>query len=195
MVVTLAKPLYHGKKVTFEEYQKLKYDGFQYEIIEGVMKVTPAPFDKHQAIIGEVYVLIHNFLKQTLKGIIRLNPRDVKFDDNLIYQPDILYIAKERLNINKRNYVDGAPDFIIEVLSKGTLTFDAGKKFNDYEKYGVKEYWIINPDNLIMSEFYYLVDKKYESFDSENNTVKSKVLEGFEVDLIELEKSLNPFAE
>ena len=195
MVTALRKPLYQDKKVTFEEYQQLKYDGFQYEIIEGVMKVTPAPFDKHQAIIGEVYVLIHNFLKQTLKGIIRLNPRDVKFDDNLIYQPDILYIAKERLNINKRNYVDGAPDFIIEVLSKGTLTFDAGKKFNDYEKYGVKEYWIINPDNLIMSEFYYLVDKKYESFDSENNTVKSKVLEGFEVDLIELEKSLNPFAE
>jgi len=195
MVTALRKPLYQDKKVTFEEYQQLKYDGFQYEIIEGVMKVTPAPFDVHQAIIAYLIIELGIFLKLNPLGILRPGPRDVKFTNDLTYQPDILYLSKERLNINKKNYVDGAPDFIIEVLSKGTLSHDTREKFNDYEKYGVKEYWIIEPHDVYSSEFYYLVDGKYEQFEAENNIVKSKVIEGFEVDLIELEKSLNPFAE
>ena len=193
MATAMQKPLYQGKKVTFDEYQKLKYDGFQYEIIEGVMKVTPAPFFKHQAILNELTIQLGNFLKQSRKGILTTAPRDVKLDENLTYQPDILYISKERLAINKKSYVDGSPDFIIEILSKGTLRQDVGKKFNDYEKYGVKEYWIINPDSLEVSEFYYLVDDKYEQFEPENNILKSKVIEGFEVDFIELEKSIDPF--
>ena len=193
MSTTLKKPLYQGKRVTFDEYQNLKYDGFQYEITEGVMKVTPAPFFNHQALSGEIYTELKIFLKTKPVGIVCYAPRDVKLDANLTYQPDILYIAKERLSINKKNYVDGSPDFIVEILSKGTLGHDTREKFIDYEKYGVKEYWIIDPDSLEISEFYYLKDGKYEQFEPDNDIVKSKVIEGFEVNLTELEKSLNPF--
>ena len=193
MATAMKKPLYHGKKVTFDEYQNLKYDGFQYEIIEGVMKMTPAPFDNHQAVILRLAQHMANYLDKNPIGIVRTSPRDVKLDDNLTYQPDILYISKEKLNINKRNYVDGSPDFIIEVISKGTLRYDLGKKFDDYEKYGVREYWIINPDCIAMSEFYYLANGKYEQFESEDNIIKSKIIEGLEINLDQLEKSLNPF--
>jgi len=189
MAVAL-KPLYHGKKVTFDEYLKLKEDGFQYEIIEGVMKVTPAPFDKHQAILGYLYFEIEYFLRNNPKGIVRIAARDVKFAENLTYQPDILYISKERLNINKEEYVNGPPDFIIEILSKGTLTLDTRQKFNDYEIHGVKEYWIVEPYNVKLSEFYYLKDGKYEQFELENDIIKSKVIEGLEIDLVKLEKAL-----
>ena len=193
MATAMKRPLYQGKKVTFDEYQNLKYDGFQYEIIEGVMKVTPAPFFRHQAIAGKIYTYLDIFLEKNPLGIVTIAPRDVKFDEKTTYQPDILFIAKERLKINTEPFVDGAPDFIVEALSRGTLRHDAGKKFNDYEKYGVKEYWIMNPDDVYASEFYYLLDGKYEQFEPENNIVKSKVIEGFEVNLTGLEKSLNPF--
>ena len=193
MAISERKPLYQGKKVTFDEYQNLKYDGFQYEIIEGVMKLTPAPFDRHQSLIGEIHAAIYNFLKLKPKGIVRIAPRDVKFNEQTTYQPDILFIAKERLKINTEPFVDGAPDFIVEILSKGTISIDVRKKFLDYEKYGVKEYWIMNPDDIYLSEFYHLLDGKYEQFEPENNIVKSKAIEGFEIDLTELEKSFNPF--
>lgn len=183
------RPIYHNRRVSFEEYQNLKYDGFQYEIIEGVMKVVPAPSDEHQVIEGALYRKLANFLDNNPIGIVRIAPRDVKFDENLIYQPDILFISKERLSINKRKYVDGPPDFIIEVLSKGTLVKDIRYKFSDYERYGVKEYWIIDPDNLEKSEFFYLKEGKYEPIEYDGNIVKSKVIEGFEIDLEELERS------
>ena len=193
MATVMKKPLYQGKKVTFCEYQKLKYDGFQYEIIEGVMKVTPAPFFRHQAILSEIHGLLYIFLKTKPVGIVTIAPRDVKFSEKTTYQPDILFISKERLKISTEPFVDGPPDFIVEILSKGTISIDIRKKFNDYEKYGVKEYWIVNPDDVYLSEFHHLIDGKYEQFEPENNVVKSKIIEGFEVDLTELEKSIDPF--
>jgi len=193
MATALKKPLYNGKKVTFDEYQKLKYDGFQYEIIKGVMKVTPSPFFRHQKLILKISYLIENYLEKNPIGDVSIAPRDVKLDETLTYQPDILYISKERFNINKKRYVDGSPDFIIEVVSKGTLTHDAGQKFNDYEKYGVKEYWIMNPDDLEVSEFYYLIDGKYEQFEPEKNIIKSRVIENFEINLEELEKNIRKY--
>lgn len=181
------QPLYNGKKVTFEEYQKLKDDGFQYEIIEGVMNLmTPAPFRKHQRIIGKIYYKIELFLELNPIGIVEIAPRDVKLDDHLIYQPDILFISNERIEIDKEQYVDGAPDFIIEVLSEGTFLKDIRKKYDDYEKYGVKEYWIINPDNVRASIFSYLENDKYEQFYPEEEIIKSKVIKGFELNLAQL---------
>lgn len=180
-------PLYHGKKVTLNEYENLKYDGFQYEIIEGVMKMVPAPYENHQSLISELHGRLYIFLKKNPIGIVRFAPRDVKLAENLIYQPDLLFISKDRLSINKKKYVDGPPDLIVEVLSKGTLIQDTRQKFNDYEKYGVKEYWIINPSDVETSEFYYLKDGKYEEIIPQDNIVKSKVIEGFEVNLSELE--------
>jgi len=188
-------PLYNGKKVSFDEYLKLKEDGFQYEIIEGVMRVTPAPFSRHQRLILKISYFIEGYLEKNPKGILYIAPRDVKFSKNNTYQPDILYISKERLNINKEEYVDGSPDFIIEILSKGTLSHDTRLKFYDYEKYGVREYWIFDPYNISFSEFYFLQNGKYEQFEPEDNILKSKVIEGFEIDLIQLEKSLDPFKE
>ena len=193
MATAEKRPLYQGKKVTFGEYQTLKYDGFQYEIMEGVMKMTPAPFFRHQRLLGYLHIELGLFLRKNPNGIVTIAPRDVKFNEQTTYQPDILYISKDRLKINTKAFVDGPPDYIAEVLSKGTISIDVRKKFIDYEKYGVKEYWIMNPDDVYSSEYYYLLDGQYEQFEPENNVVKSKVIEGFEINLEELEKSLNPF--
>jgi Uma2 family endonuclease len=181
-------PLYHARKVTFDEYLRLKYDGYQYEIVEGVMRMSPAPFDEHQRLIGCLYFELECYVRKNPLGIVRIAPRDVKLAENLIYQPDILFISKERLAINKKKYVDGAPDFIIEILSQGTLSYDTREKFSAYEKYGVREYWIINPDNMEISEFFILKDGQYENFGPQENILTSRVITGFELDLTRLER-------
>lgn len=180
-------PLYDGKQVTFEEYQNLQDDGFQYEIIEGVMRMmAPAPFDRHQNIAGKIYYKIEYFLELNSIGIARFAPRDVKLSNKLTCQPDVLFISKDRLEISKEPYVDGAPDFIVEVLSKRTFNVDTKEKFLNYQKYGVKEYWIMNPDDIATSKFYHLVNGKYEEFYPENGVVKSKVIDGFELNLAQV---------
>jgi len=187
-------PLYDGGKYTFNEHLNLKDDGFQYEIIKGVMKVVPAPSYEHQKLSGYLYVELGIFLRKNPIGIASYSPRDVKFSDDLKYQPDILFISREKLEINKHQYVDGPPDFIVEVLSPGTFSYDIREKFYNYEKFGVKEYWIMNPDNINGSEFYYLEQGQYKQFYPENMVIHSKVIEGFSIDLVKLEKSLDPFS-
>ena len=193
LLLTQDKPLYEGKSCNYTESLELVDDGFHYEIIEGVMSVVPAPLEKHQDILGYIYVELTNFLRQHPMGKVSLAPRDVKLAESLVYQPDLLFIAKERQTISKPQYVDGSPDFIIEILSGATLSRDTRIKFYDYEKYGVKEYWIVNPQDIKHSEFYSLEENHYTPFDPEKNTIYSKVIIGFSLDLVALEKYHNPF--
>ena len=183
-------PLYEGKQVTFEEYMNLPDDSFQYEIVEGIMKMSPAPFDEHQTLIWEISGLLYIFLKENPIGKAYSAPRDVKFSETITRQPDILFISNDRLNIKLQKYVDGAPDFIIEVLSKGTLSRDVKDKYLEYERFGVKEYWIMNPNSIETSEFYYLEEGKYKPFYPDNNIIHSKVITGFSMDLDKLESYL-----
>jgi Uma2 family endonuclease len=157
------------------------------------MKVIAAPFSEHQLLVGEIYWRLRSFLEEHPIGLIYIAPRQVKFTNKIKYEPDVLFISNERLNINLRKYVDGAPDFIVEVLSKGTISTDTREKFLVYEQFGVKEYWIINPNDIESSEFYYLDEVKYKLFYPENNVVHSKLLEGFSLDLEKLEEYIKKY--
>ena len=184
MITPYHKPLYHGKKTTFEEYQKLKDDGFQYEIIEGVMHMTPAPFRRHQMIVGELYRRIANFLLNKPIGIVSLAPRDVKLSEKLTYQPDILFISKQRLHIIGEKNVQGPPDLVIEILSESTANRDLVQKKRLYAKFGVKEYWIVIPGEEIV-EIYTLKDALYVLGKSlgKEDAIESPLLKGLKIDL------------
>lgn len=185
------KPLYEGRKVTFEEYMNLPDDGFRYEITEGIMNMMlPAPFKKHQKLIVRFSQILSNYLDENPIGIVYVAPRDVKFSETITRQPDIIYISNERLEIDKDNEIEGTPDFIIEILSPGTFGKDIRDKYLIYERFGVKEYWIINPDNINSSEFYYLEGNKYTQFYPDKSIIYSKVITGFSVDLKKLEAYL-----
>lgn len=183
VTVVTSVPLYNGKKCTYTEAQTLADDGFQYEIIEGILLMTPAPNDSHQYLSLQLSTLLQTFLLQHPIGIIRYAPRDVRLRENLVYQPDILYISNERLAINKPQYVDGPPDLIIEILSPATRIRDTQDKFYDYEAYGVKEYWIVNPNDTHQNQFYSLQEGKYQPFYAEGTRLHSRMITGFSLDL------------
>jgi Uma2 family endonuclease len=121
-------------------------EGSPYQLINGGLIMTPAPSVKHQLIVRKIVKQIEQYLENK-KGILLFAPTDVYFDEQNVMQPDILYVSEERLDIVKPEGIHGAPDLIIEVLSPSSSYYDTKIKKRIYEKQGVSEYWIIDPED------------------------------------------------
>jgi Uma2 family endonuclease len=131
------------KPKTYAEYQKLK-EGEPYQLIYGRFVKSPSPTVNHQRLVKRLeWRLIP--LEKNGTGELLFAPIDVYFTDTEVYQPDIIFISKERLSIIKEKVIEGAPDLIIEVLSPSTGYYDLRRKRKVYEASGVKEYWIVDP--------------------------------------------------
>ncbi len=123
--------------------------------------MAPSPFTLHQRVLWELSAIFSEFLKSNPIGKFFFAPFDVELNDHNIYQPDLLFVSNNRLNIITEKRVVGAPDLVIEILSKGTRNLDLTTKYRLYEESGVLEYWIVDPDNKSFS-FYQLKDKTYQ---------------------------------
>jgi len=149
--------------------------------------MTPAPNTIHQNIIVKMVYEIERFLQQHKIGKIFCAPTDVKFSETNVLQPDIVFISRERAGIITENNIDGAPDLIIEILSPGTAYYDLIEKKEIYERFGVKEYWIVDPKKERV-EIFLNVNSGFELKQKimSKGLAKSFVMKGFEVSLAEI---------
>ncbi len=179
---------------TYQDYKNFD-DSMRCEIIEGeVVMMAPAPSIIHQLISSDLhYILKRFFIKR--KCQVFHPPTDVLLDyqynfenAKIILQPDIIVVCdKNKLDFQK---VLGAPDFVIEILSPSSLKNDLLRKYVLYRDYGVKEYWIVNPDARTINQ-YFLVNKDYEETifyldEPDKNIIKSRLFEGLEIPLSEV---------
>ncbi|MBE3577674.1 MAG: Uma2 family endonuclease [Limnochordales bacterium] len=173
-----------GEKVyTYEEYRQLP-EGSPYQLIGGRLVMTPSPTPRHQFVSFELELQIATYIREKQMGVVAHAPLDVYFEATEVFQPDIVFISRERLNIIGPDKINGAPDLIVEILSPATAYYDLKKKFRVYEKHGVREYWIVDPeDNSI--QIYVLRDGKLKLHQeaSGEGQIQSKVLEGFSLDI------------
>jgi Uma2 family endonuclease len=172
------------KRLTIE-YYKILPEGAPYQLIEGELVMTPAPNPRHQIILGNIVEKIRHFVKG--KGIAIFSPVDVYLDDENAFQPDLIFISNERIEIIKKDGIYGAPDLVIEILSPSTALYDLREKFRVYEKYGVKEYWIVDPE--INSIEIYTKDRGHFSLiirAEDKGEVESVLLKGFVLTLDEI---------
>lgn len=137
-------PTVKEKPHTVRDY-KLLPEGAPYQLIEGELIMTPAPNPLHQIISGNLFKKISGFIEGRKAGTVIYSPVDVYIDDENVFQPDLVFISKERREIIKEDGIHGAPDLVIEILSPSTAYYDMKKKFRVYERRGVKEYWIVDP--------------------------------------------------
>ena len=173
------------KKFTYAGYAAWP-DDERWELIDGqAYNMTPAPTTRHQKIVGNFYFLIKDRLteKRCTPGIA---PTDVVFSEYDVVQPDVFVVCEEN-KITEPN-IQGAPDLIVEVLSPATALKDKREKKNLYEKYGVKEYIIVDPAAQYVERF--LLDEgglyeKGEIFGPEE-TLPSVVLDGIEIPMWEV---------
>ena len=141
-----------NRKMTADEYFQLPETNIHMELIDGVLYVydgqdgnMPAPKDLHPKISSRLFIFLAKYLNA---DHLRHAPCDIKLDDGYVVQPDILWINpdSDRCVLMDDGYLHGAPDFIIEILSPNNTRRDKIDKFYLYEKHGVREYWIVNPE-------------------------------------------------
>ena len=177
------------KKITYQEFREMDFDdsdGAWYELINGNLVRKQSPTLDHQLVSGELEFLMMAYAKKSGLGKVLHAPMDGVLDDNNAYHPDIFFVKKERYFIfdEKEKVVIGAPDLVVEILSKSTAADDKGDKRDNYEKFGVREYWLVDPIRKSI-EVYALVNERFKliSYLEENGVLKSSVLEGFEMDI------------
>ncbi|HOV79020.1 MAG TPA: Uma2 family endonuclease [Bacillota bacterium] len=167
------------KTYTYEDYRKLP-EGAPYQLIGGMLIMTPAPSTYHQIISMKLEVKLASFVMERDLGLVLYAPLDVYFEESETYQPDLIFIAGERLSIIEPDKINGAPDLVVEILSPGTAYYDLRKKYKIYEKHMVREYWVIDPEEQSV-EIYALQDGKFTLGQraEKQGTVSSTVIEGF----------------
>lgn len=134
-------------KLTYDDFVLLPDDGKRHELIDGEHYVTPSPARKHQTISWNLTTLIGSYLRAHPVGRAFAAPFDVVFSNFDVVEPDLLFISKERQNdILTAKHVRGAPDLVVEIGSPATRKRDETIKRRLYEKFGVSEYWVIDPE-------------------------------------------------
>ncbi len=133
-------------KMTAIEYFQLPETLVSTQLINGEFLEMPAPSLSHQDIVLNVAVFLRE-LSKIIGGKVWIAPVDVRLDEVNVPQPDVVWLADNNPQciIIERKYLQGAPDLIVEVLSPGTALLDKREKFRLYEKYGVREYWLLHP--------------------------------------------------
>src|SRR6185295_6520183 len=122
-------------------------DGKRHEIIDGDHYATTTPVLKHQTVVGNLAVDLSGFARPRQLGRIWIAPVDVVLSDHDVVQPDLIFLAEERRYLAADGVnVKGAPDLVVEVFSPATRRTDAITKRNLYQKYGVQEYWLVDPE-------------------------------------------------
>lgn len=132
--------------ITYEDYLRLPDDGNRYEIIDGELVLNPAPALRHQIILINLLVAFRLYFRENGGGQVVIAPFDVVLSPHQVYEPDLLVITDARQSILTEKNVSGAPDLVIEILSPGTRRKDETLKRANYERYGVSEYWIVDPE-------------------------------------------------
>lgn len=142
---------------TYEDYCRLPDDGYRYEILDGELIREPAPRPLHQIVIKNLLVLLDAATSRDNLGIVLTSPLDVLLSEENLVQPDLVFIPRDRWDLITEANVQGAPALVIEVLSLQSVSRDRERKRRVYERFGVQEYWIVDPwerriERLVLGE-------------------------------------------
>jgi len=169
-------------KLTYEDYLLLPDDGKRHEIINGEHYVNPAPNMKHQNTVMNLILSIAVFVRQKHLGRVYVAPGDVVLSTVDILQPDLMFISNEREDLITRANVQGAPNLVVEVLSPSTRTVDATLKLQRYDRFGVDEYWLVDPDEQSVT-IYRRRGERLEREESSGDSVETPLLPGLSIPL------------
>lgn len=167
-------------KVSFDEYMEIADEDIKVELVGGdLIMHSPASF-KHERIFGFLFFLMKGYVSSKGLGEVLGSRFSVRLTDEYVFEPDILFVSKEKPNLIKNMYLDGSPDLVVEILSETTKKYDLGVKLEKYFEFGVKEYWVIEPDE----QWFRLYTKKSDFIEMKKGKVKSDVVEGFWINVV-----------
>ena len=168
------------QRMTFEEYLACNTEATMSEWVDGEV-ITMSPVStRHQVISGFLFTLLNLFVEKQGLGTMLSAPAVIRLPNKRRgREPDLFFVTKDRAQLIKKNYLDGAADLIVEIISPESVGRDRGEKFVEYEAAGVPEYWLIDPDRE-QAEFYVLAaNNRYRLQDAPEGVYRSSVIEGF----------------
>ncbi len=150
-------------KMTYEEFLAWADEGTWAEWVDGeVIMLSPASY-QHQDLRDFLAFVLRGYVETHNLGLVCTAPFQMKLEAvRSGREPDLLFVSRERLNILRATYLDGPADLAVEIISPESIARDRGEKFVEYEKAGVGEYWLLDPERR-RAEFYQLgVDNNYQ---------------------------------
>ena len=173
-------------KLTYEDYLKTS-DDKRYELLDGELIILPAPSIAHQHVAVKLATRLDTFVEDKNRGVVYSAPTDVVLSETHVVQPDLMFISSERAGIVTSANIQGAPDLIVEIRSDSTAERDENLKRKLYAKFGLKEYWLVDPDAmtitvLLLGQDDYAEEATY----TEGQTLTSSILDGFSAHLDEI---------
>ena len=143
--------------LTYSDYEALPADGRRYEIHGGELSVTPSPSLDHQIILANLLRVLFPHVPSVAPGLLLAAPLDViladTVDETTIVQPDILYVAPDRMALTSRRGIEGGPTLAVEILSPSTRRIDRVTKTRLYARYDVPFLWLVDPDARTVEAF------------------------------------------
>ena len=164
---------------SYADLERLPEDGRRYELYDGERCEVPAPIPRHQRVAHKLANVLDEH-ERAAGGLVLISPIDIVLDEHNVIQPDVVFFARQRADlIDMGSAIRVPPDLAIEVLSPATADADRGKKLRLLARFGVREYWIVDPiDNTI--ERFVLVADAYvlDGVVSETDVMTSRALPG-----------------
>ena len=150
------------------------------EWVDGEVIMTPPASAKHVALAGLILQLLGIFARQRNAGTVlgpELQIRHPSMRRRRV--PDVLFVSNARLNIIKEMWIEGAPDLIVEIVSKDSVARDWREKYLEYEAAGVREYWIVDPLSRRVEAYALEPDGHYRTIEPSQGIIRSTVLACF----------------
>ena len=154
----------------------------RYELMDGELFVLPSPTPRHQTVVGNLSFAFGAFVQRHRMGKVYFAPLDVVLSDHDVLQPDVIFISEGRQGFITESNINGPPDLVVEVLSPSTQERDRTAKRTIYARYGVREYWLIDPETRTV-EVLKADEPDFETVHvfPEGTAATSPVLQGLEV--------------
>src|SRR5580765_8535602 len=143
-------PACSDDRLTYDDFVRFPEDGLRHEIIDGVHYVTAAPNLRHQQLLGRLYFAIESALRAERVGQVFLSPLDVIFTKWDVVEPDLIFVSDDQRHILTAANLQGPPTLVVEIFSPSTQRRDEQIKRELFDRGGVREYWMGDPDRNVV---------------------------------------------
>ena len=169
-----------SERIEVDDYLSGPEEMRRRELVWGVVREPPSPRYGHQSVVTRTTGMLDFHVRQHQLGVVCVSPMDVVLDEKnaLIVQPDVLFVSNERAGI-VREQIWGAPDLVVEVASPGTGRYDRTTKIEWYRSYGVRECWLIDPHEAVVTVVDLVASREASRSFSGDDPVRSEVLAAF----------------
>lgn len=169
-------------RMSYADLERMPDDGRRYELYDGELSEVPAPIPRHQRVSVNIVEALRDY-ERGRGGLVFVSPIDIVLDDYNVVQQDVVFFTRDRIGeIDMRRAIRIPPDLAIEVLSPATEGIDRGKKLRLLARFGVREYWLVDPfENTIEKHVLEGAGYVLDGVISERDVIQSRSLPSLEI--------------